>query len=264
MVGLLSSRGQSRYDFTPNYFCPHIITHGTGILRTSCGEWELSPGNMFTLWSGEHFEYFEKPGALWEFSWLHLEGPGAESFVQSCGFTREIPFLKNPFDPAKVEQIIHGIWQSIATREGASAALSKLYLLPGASMGGSTEKETDGLLEETIKIMEILMHTGININEIADQLGTSRATLFRTFKNRCGSGPSEYFEGLRMAKARELLGNTERSVTAISLAVGFHDARYFARRFREYTGKSPRDFRKSVCKNQPDGNLNKSQKKETA
>ena len=93
--------------------------------------------------------------------------------------------------------------------------------------------------------MASLMHTGININEIADQLQVGRVSLFQAFKKRYKCAPGEYFERLKISKAKDILANTDRSIEAVASAVGFHEAHYFSRRFRELEGLSPRDFRNS-------------------
>jgi transcriptional regulator GlxA family with amidase domain len=44
-------------------------------------------------------------------------------------------------------------------------------------------------------------------------------------------------------RAQELLATTERPIGHIAELVGFRDANYFRRVFRQRTGKSPRGFR---------------------
>ena len=200
---------------------------------------------MFTLWPGERFEYFERPGALWDYHWVHLDGPGAESFVRACGFTLECPWLKTPVNAAKAESLLHGIWSAMGSRKGASAAISALYALPGACVGDALEaRPSSGLVDDAVAMMQSLMHSGMNVKEISDHCGVGRVTLFRAFKARFGCGPSEYYEDARMTRAKELLLCSGRSLESIAMAVGFHDARYFSRRFRAREGLSPRAFRK--------------------
>jgi len=242
-VGLLSSRGSSHYEWTPDYYCLHIITRGCGVVETTSGKREIAPGMMFAEWPGLHFKYYEKPGAKWEFSWIHACGPGAQTFMGACGFNAEKLFLDKPFDIAKVEHIINGVWKSLALDEGPSAALSLFFGLPEACVGKGSGKRAGGIAEEAVGIMESLMHTGININEIADQLQIARASLFQIFKRKYDCAPGEYFEGLKISKAKDLLANTERSIEDVAAAIGFHDSQYFSRRFHRIEGVSPSRFR---------------------
>jgi len=49
----------------------------------------------------------------------------------------------------------------------------------------------------------------------------------------------------RLLKASELLKNTDESITNIAGYVGFSQASHFGKCFKEKTGYSPKDYRKS-------------------
>jgi AraC-like DNA-binding protein len=54
----------------------------------------------------------------------------------------------------------------------------------------------------------------------------------------------EYITLYRIAKAEELLLNSDMSITDIALSTGFNDANYFSRAFRKYKEDSPSAYRK--------------------
>jgi AraC-like DNA-binding protein len=58
---------------------------------------------------------------------------------------------------------------------------------------------------------------------------------------------TEYVKRLRMARARELLLTTDRSIADIAGEVGYPDQFYFSRQFRAVAGSSPRHFRRRVA-----------------
>jgi len=93
--------------------------------------------------------------------------------------------------------------------------------------------------------MEALLHTGVNVKELAERCGVSRVTLFRAFKERFKCGPEDYLERARLAKAKELLSKSQASVSFIAKASGFRSAAYFNRRFRLLEGVGPKEFRAS-------------------
>jgi len=75
--------------------------------------------------------------------------------------------------------------------------------------------------------------------EIASIFNTSKKSLERAFKLTFNTSPRAMILKYRMEKARELLDQREKSITEISMAVGFKTATYFSRVFKRYHGRSP-------------------------
>lgn len=55
---------------------------------------------------------------------------------------------------------------------------------------------------------------------------------------------TQYLNGLRIGKARELLETTELRSFQIAEAVGYNDAHYFSYMFKKQTGVTPSEYRK--------------------
>jgi len=71
----------------------------------------------------------------------------------------------------------------------------------------------------------------------------SPAHFARAFAATVGMTPFEYVMTRRLARARDLLVRTDRSVLAIAIAVGFKTPSHFAARFRREFGMTPREIR---------------------
>jgi AraC family transcriptional regulator len=67
----------------------------------------------------------------------------------------------------------------------------------------------------------------------------------RMFKRATGLSPSQYFIGLRMARARRLLIETQRSVIDIGLEVGYSSPSHFSQVFRREVGVTPSAYRQA-------------------
>lgn len=83
--------------------------------------------------------------------------------------------------------------------------------------------------------------------ELADLAATAFASpshFSRAFASAFGETPIAYRRRRRMERAKELLRNTEMSVTEVALAVGFTSLGTFSTTFRSMTGRSPRDYRR--------------------
>jgi AraC-like DNA-binding protein len=79
--------------------------------------------------------------------------------------------------------------------------------------------------------------------EIARAIGVSGSYLTKIFRKELGISPWEYLNRYRIKQAKELLRQTDKSVTAIAFEVGFNDPAYFNRVFHKIVGKSPGRYR---------------------
>lgn len=93
-------------------------------------------------------------------------------------------------------------------------------------------------------INEHLAENDLNVEQIAEEMAMSRASLYIKVKNSFSKGIGEYIEEKRMEEAIRLIKNTKMSIAEISDQVGYSTARYFSARFKIYTGSSPLSFRK--------------------
>jgi AraC-like DNA-binding protein len=85
----------------------------------------------------------------------------------------------------------------------------------------------------------------LNVASLARMAHTSEAHFIRTFKATFGETPHRYLQRRRVERAMFLLRQTDRSVTEISLDVGFFSLGTFSRTFRDIVGQSPTEFRTS-------------------
>ena len=83
----------------------------------------------------------------------------------------------------------------------------------------------------------------ISLDEICRNLYLSTTYFSFIFKKETGQNYMEYLTGIRMEKAKELLGTTTKKVYEIAGDVGYSDYKYFTAQFKKYTGMSPKDYR---------------------
>lgn len=110
------------------------------------------------------------------------------------------------------------------------------------------DKET-GVLSLAVKKAQSMIHEfyadGITLNEIADRLNLTQEYLGSQFHKEVGENFSTYIRNYRLSKAKELLIGTQMKQYEIAEKVGYADAKYFARVFKECVGMSPAEYRKS-------------------
>jgi AraC-like DNA-binding protein len=86
----------------------------------------------------------------------------------------------------------------------------------------------------------------LDILRLAEIACVSAAHFIRSFRATFGETPHRYLQRRRVERAMFLLRETDRSVTDVSLDVGFTSLGTFSRTFREIVGVSPREYRVGV------------------
>ena len=102
---------------------------------------------------------------------------------------------------------------------------------------------TSALVKRTVAYFQQNYHRPLSRKEVAQAIGMSENYLSQIFRQELGISPWEYLNRYRIKQARELLTQTEDSITSITLQVGFDDPSYFGRVFHKITGMSPRGYR---------------------
>lgn len=114
--------------------------------------------------------------------------------------------------------------------------------------------ETDPTLPESLKLALELMWQNIEepltIDELAACVKISKRQLERRFCSFLGATPTRYYLELRLTRARQLIQQTNRSVTEIAVATGFVSSPHFQRRFRDFFGVPPGSYRSTFERKQ--------------
>jgi AraC family transcriptional regulator len=69
----------------------------------------------------------------------------------------------------------------------------------------------------------------------------------RSFKRSFGMPPHRYHASRRIERAKQLLADRKRSVTAIALEIGFSETSTFTAAFHRLTGQTPSRYRRSLA-----------------
>ncbi|MBZ9557276.1 MULTISPECIES: GlxA family transcriptional regulator [unclassified Modicisalibacter] len=94
-----------------------------------------------------------------------------------------------------------------------------------------------------VALMERHLETPLAIQTIAERVGISLRQLQRHFEQELGVRPRDHYRHLRLARARQLLQETDHEILGIGLACGFNSASSFSRAYRQHYGESPRESR---------------------
>lgn len=102
------------------------------------------------------------------------------------------------------------------------------------------------LNEVKLYIMENMDKEDLTVDDIASRMCMSRTTFYNKWKLLTGEAPKYLISRIRMEKARELLESEKFSVTMVAEMVGMRNLKNFRGRYKEYFGKTPKEFMKKV------------------
>jgi AraC-like DNA-binding protein len=117
-------------------------------------------------------------------------------------------------------------------------------------LSGGVE-ESAPLLENDDPILAAQQYIGahlgdaLTLDKVARQVHMSRAQFTRRFKSETGITFLQFLSAARLREAQTFLRETDWSVPHISSFIGFASPSHFHRFFREHTGLTPLEFRRS-------------------
>lgn len=114
--------------------------------------------------------------------------------------------------------------------------LEKLTLLPWNSKEHST-------LRHILNFCHEHYSEEITLDDLAENLHLSKYYISRTLNNKIGISFNSYINTLRINAACNLLTQTDKKISDISVEVGFGTIRSFNRAFSEIKGVTPQEYR---------------------
>lgn len=109
---------------------------------------------------------------------------------------------------------------------------------------GEEEKYVSYVRSASIFMEEHMRDEELAIVQVAESVFLNPVYFGRVFKSVKGMSFKQYLLQIRMERAKQLLLDTSMTVTDICQEVGIPNASYFAKLFKQYTGKLPSDYKR--------------------
>lgn len=97
---------------------------------------------------------------------------------------------------------------------------------------------------QTLNYIHEHLHENITIDILSEIAGFNTSYFCRYFKKYMGVSPMKYINNSKMDFAKYFISTTNKSLKEISFLLGFADQFTFSKKFKEYYGISPSEFRK--------------------
>jgi len=221
--------------------------HGEGWCKTNGKKRPIKAGQYFIIPAATPHQYGSSQNSSWEVSWIHFDGKTAgELAEQLCDSNYATPIDGGEYTQAfeLFSDIISRLERGL-TFDSCTYASMRIWhyfadILHLRHL--SAQKDTDAV-QSAIDIMYEHVESYLNLDEVSEQVKLTPNYLCRTFKNKTGHSPIDYFIRLKIQRACQYLDLTELKVKDISLKVGYDDPYYFSRIFKKIMGCSPAQYR---------------------
>jgi len=157
--------------------------------------------------------------------------------LSSAGATSTLTMMLSLIGQLTSEDLMHRV-------EGI---LNVDSVLGQASDGSLTMLPSDPTLPQSIHSILQLMETHIDdplsATQLAESVDLSRRQMERLFNKYLSKSPAKYYLELRLARAHQLLRQSNASIFNIAIACGFSSSTHFSHSFKDHYGKSPSTLR---------------------
>lgn len=159
---------------------------------------------------------------------------------ESCDTTKAKLQKKYPHFAATIDQIPVKSAEELGAAATVLQAITSYVMTNRWVVPGKSEfiRQLDCYIEDRLS-------QTITVEEICAAFRIGRTRLYEISMEYLGCGLAEYIRNQRIQHARHLLRETDIPITDIAYAVGFSDYNHFSRIFKQQTGISARQYRKS-------------------
>ena len=147
-------------------------------------------------------------------------------------------YIKKPFDA----ELLHArIVNLLENRRRLQEQFSrKIFLEPTQIEVSSSEAQ---FLQKAIAAVEShLDDERFSVEQLAREIGLSRAQLYRKVQALIGKTPQELITGLRLQRAAQFLKSSQFTVAEVAYRSGFGDPAHFSKSFKKHFGCSPSHY----------------------
>jgi len=239
------------HEHSPYFELLYFIEGASRILIDSNEYW-TGAGDMVVYHPWVVHEEFVQPGPL-RLVCLRFRSSDIEKGVPfpgpgDMGVVFHLPWrerFQNVFEQIVLEHEHVDQWSALLR----GTYLTQFVVLLWRALSHCRESADAGGEDHRLRIANVIdlihssVQTELSLAELAEKAFMSESHFSHVFKDVTGLSPKRYLIASKMAKARELLAMTERTVVDIAAELGYSNPQYFCRLFKKQSGLTPSDFR---------------------
>lgn len=177
-------------------------------------------------------------------NWYFVVDPKNEAYHKLTGQMMKMLAINNGTDE----------WKALLLRQSMYELLYILVRYFKVDKSSVKDIKTQKYAERYKEILEYIKQNYsevLTLKDTAEHFGLSQEHFSRSFKNYMGLTFTRYVKNMRVAKARELLIETDLNILDIANQVGEPDAKAFISDFKKEYSITPHQYRKMVKGSKP-------------
>ncbi|MCY7359209.1 MAG: substrate-binding domain-containing protein [Rudanella sp.] len=149
-------------------------------------------------------------------------------------------YMTKPFNTA---YLLETLRTTLANREKWQRRYASDFLSQSETGGNRQDKKF--LNQLTALTEQNLADSDFGVEKLSREMGLSRVQLYRKVQALLDMNVMDYLTQIRLKRAKHLLRETNNPMSEIADATGFSSPAYFTTFFKQHTGKTPSEYRKS-------------------
>ena len=233
-------------DCSPCFILEYIVS-GVGYLNINGQKYRLEAGDVYLIHPGDSCEYYADKENPYKKYWIN--------FACMMFFSELIKAYG--IDDRIIRGLdISGRFEEIFKLEKVSDLNDELYIpisriLFSVMMDIAEHKQkhselTRGDIAYAVKkMLNSSVTTPISLDDIAASFFHSKNDVIRKFKKKYGVTPYSYLVDMRIRRGKNLLINTDKTLSEIAAVLCFSSEYHFSNTFKKKVGISPKEYRRS-------------------
>lgn len=236
-------KGRVLHEFQVLY-----VTRGEGEFESaSAGAKAIGAGTAILLFPGEWHRYRPRSETGWDEYWVSFSGVIPQQLARFGFLGPSQPALAIGRDERLLQQYQAILDEVRAEPVGYQQVVASKVLVILATIQAIVRRQRSTDRHEAVVTQAKLLlqqpESLVSIDWLAEQVRLSPAQLRRVFKEHTGVSPYQYYNQMRMNRAKELLRDTTLSVKQVADQLCYESPYHFSKAFKTVTGRSPTEWR---------------------
>lgn len=136
--------------------------------------------------------------------------------------------------------------RDMETMDELKASIIRMYAEIIRRLGANGVQPQNKMMDELIAYLVKHYAEEITLETAAERVYMHPMYVSKWFKKETGKNFVDFLTEIRIAKAKEFLGDYSLKIYAVSDMVGYSDPKYFSKVFKQAVGVTPKEYRKLV------------------